>query len=298
MDAKRLKFLMDVDETFDKLSKEFPHEEALVKLQDKFYNLANRAFIKNAYQGLYEFSVEEVLKKQANEFYKNHNVPNKMKQELIESFVEMEHQKRRDNFEGFCVAVFKQIECCVVHFFKNGNLLKHIFKIRKNNTFTSYQHYFDYTQKIVNGKTNKEYKYGYLVENNILSMYNNSTESYYSEADYDNFFKNFDYSQIKIDRIDFMIKFRIVLFILIFNEKIEDFQFKEKKEIFESIRQVRNTSHGGGKSSLDKSEIMTNQQEIAINAIEQKYINYFKFQGFLVEFMEGIVISPNLYLLK
>lgn len=121
MNPKRIKFLIDIDESIDKLSKDFPHEPIINKLQDKFYNLANKEVIKSAYQGLHELTVEDVLKKQASEFYKD--FPQSIKKELIESFVEMEHQRRRDNYFEFCISLLGQIECVVNYYFKNYNLL-------------------------------------------------------------------------------------------------------------------------------------------------------------------------------
>lgn len=295
MDAKRLKFLMDIDETFDNLSKEFPNEESLLKLQDKFYNLANKTFIKNAYQGLFELSVEDVLKKQANEFYKD--FPLKIQNELVEAFIEMEHHRRRDNLEGFCMSIFRQVECYVNELFKSGKLLQEIISNRRKRIFISRNIKWD-KDEIPPKYIRYDYLHGNDLQFALLKYKVNG--SFFNISDYDKHFNdpNFNILDDVEKKCYFQIRFRIILFLLYFNQNVDEWQFEETEALFYEIQQLRNLSHGGKMSSMKQNILLgkplDKQEKIIVESIENKQINFLKYQGFLANFMQKISNSPNL----
>lgn len=59
---------------------------------------------------IYEYCIEEVIKKQANEFYNDFPISS-IKDILIEDFIRMEFFRRKDNFGDFCLSLYQQIEC-------------------------------------------------------------------------------------------------------------------------------------------------------------------------------------------
>lgn len=69
---------------------------------------------------IHEYCVEEIIEKQAEEFYKDFPIE-EIKEQLIFDFKEMEHQRNRDNFWKFSLHMFQQIE-----FVTNFLLYEHI----------------------------------------------------------------------------------------------------------------------------------------------------------------------------
>lgn len=67
---------------------------------------------------IYEQCIEEVIDKQAKEFYANFPIP-EIKDQLIQDFKKMEHERRRDDFEGFGLCMFQQFESINNFLFKN-----------------------------------------------------------------------------------------------------------------------------------------------------------------------------------
>lgn len=59
---------------------------------------------------IYEYCIEQITKKQAEEFYKDFPYI-KLKEYLIKDYCRMEHFRRTDNYEDFALAVYQQIEC-------------------------------------------------------------------------------------------------------------------------------------------------------------------------------------------
>lgn len=58
---------------------------------------------------IHEQCIEEILKKQAKDFYKDF-VLSDIRGQLESDFVKMEHWRRRNNIQEFCMALYQQIE--------------------------------------------------------------------------------------------------------------------------------------------------------------------------------------------
>lgn len=61
---------------------------------------------------IHEQCIETILTQQANEFYKDFVVADLCPQ-LIADFIKMEHWRRRNNIQEFCMALYQQIEAIV-----------------------------------------------------------------------------------------------------------------------------------------------------------------------------------------
>lgn len=59
---------------------------------------------------IYEYCIEEVVRKQAEEFYADFPLPDLIP-ELVKDYTRMEYFRRKDNFWDFCLALYQQIEC-------------------------------------------------------------------------------------------------------------------------------------------------------------------------------------------
>lgn len=84
---------------------------------------------------IHEHCVEEKIEKQAIEFYSDFKIDS-IKQQLVDDFKKMEHERRRDDFEGFCLCLYQQFEAIVNYLFsdfygkewnnfKNNNVIKY-----------------------------------------------------------------------------------------------------------------------------------------------------------------------------
>ena len=267
MNINHIEFLMGIDESFDELSKQNPKEPKISKLQDKFYNLANRQFIKSAYRGLHELSVEQVIKKQASEFYKI--FPESIKKELIDTFIEMEHQRRRDNYFEFGFAIFKQVECYVNYLFEDGKLFQLIIDDRKIIIFG-----------------------GKKIQEVVLKYYQ------YNEEGYDKEFANFCLTPLYVKNRDFQVKLRVIIAQSYFGKNNEglynftNYTFQQKASPFYDIQQIRNLGHGGKISGILQKKAnkqpLDYQEKIVIDSYENRYNNYLQYQGFLADFMNKV----------
>ncbi len=84
---------------------------------------------------IYELCIEKIIKEQANAFYKDFPIE-AIRPQLVDDFIRMEHFKRKDNFEDFCLAVYQQIECVVGYYFANEQFIT---EVRNHITDTAYE---------------------------------------------------------------------------------------------------------------------------------------------------------------
>lgn len=70
---------------------------------------------------IYEYCIEKVVRKQAQEFYSDFPIPS-VRSLLIEDFCRMETFRRKDNFGDFCLSLYQQIECMTNSLCTNNDL--------------------------------------------------------------------------------------------------------------------------------------------------------------------------------
>lgn len=87
-------------------------------------------------QNIHEYCVEQKIHKQATDFYGSFPIDEEVKKQLIADYKKMEHERRRDDFENFCLCVYQQIENITNYLFKkeiapkwhfNKNKIAHAF---------------------------------------------------------------------------------------------------------------------------------------------------------------------------
>ena len=66
---------------------------------------------------IHEYCVEEIIEKQAEEFYREFPIE-EIKEQLIVDFLEMEHERRRDNFWKYSLCMFQQFESITNYLFE------------------------------------------------------------------------------------------------------------------------------------------------------------------------------------
>lgn len=70
-------------------------------------------------QNIHEYCVEQKIEKQATEFYNSFPI-NEIRDQLIQDYKKMEHERRRDDFENFCLCLYQQIENITNYLFETG----------------------------------------------------------------------------------------------------------------------------------------------------------------------------------
>ena len=70
---------------------------------------------------IHEHFFRSIIKRQAELFYEA--IPYKdKKQQLVNDFMKMEYARRMNDFEGFCLAMYQQVELIVVHVYKSETI--------------------------------------------------------------------------------------------------------------------------------------------------------------------------------
>ncbi|CAH0336599.1 hypothetical protein FVB9288_02307 [Flavobacterium sp. CECT 9288] len=204
---------------------------------------------------IYEYCIKEIIEKQAIKFYEDFKL-DEIKPKLIEDFIRMEHFRRDDNFEDFCLAMFQQIENIVIYTFNSYRILE---KIKDNNN---------------------QY---------LISTYNKDLKKF-TRSTYGITLGRFIFQKYKLDEPFnihsqtwyFLNKLRSILYYFYFNSQIEfnTTKFEHIYQIANELYQVRNLNHRGG----EKSEF---QQKIFDEIIPKHNKYYFKFLGFLEDFVSA-----------
>jgi hypothetical protein len=116
-DKEKLKKLIDIFEELLKIKgNEWLIDAILEKIKStsSLDEISKHSIIKD----IHEHCIEEVIQKQANEFYSDFKLK-EIKPKLVIDFVKMEHERRRDDFENFSLCTFQQIENITNYLFDN-----------------------------------------------------------------------------------------------------------------------------------------------------------------------------------
>ena len=204
-------------------------------------------------QNIHEYCVEQKIEKQATEFYNSFPIQ-EIKDQLIQDYKKMEHERRRDDFENFCLCLYQQIENITNCLFETGvvstwNNVKHNIAIKS---------FYDRNQKQYVLPTNG----GTSIEKLVFQNTNPID----------------DLSKWQANR-----KFRAILYFFYFNKEVtrDDYEFNSIYFTHEEIYQMRNQNHRGSKPSEYQKKTLNK-----IQGNESKY--YFKFYGFLQDFITQI----------
>lgn len=204
-------------------------------------------------QNIHEYCVEQKIEKQATEFYNSFPI-HEIRDQLIKDYKKMEHERRRDDFENFCLCLYQQIENITNYLFETGvvpiwNNEKHTIAIKS---------FYDRNQKQYVLPTDG----GTSIEKLVFQNTNPID----------------DLSKWHANR-----KFRAILYFFYFNKEVtrDDYAFNSIYFTHEEIYQMRNQNHRGSKPSQYQQKTLNK-----IQGNESKY--YFKFYGFLQDFITQI----------
>lgn len=178
---------------------------------------------------IYEYCIEEIIKQQAQEFYKDF-VIHDLQETLIQDFIRMEHWRRRNNLDEFGMAVFQQIEG-IINYLGNNKVLNDIYVLTKNALC-----YVDYSNPIV---TNRYSKSTYSIGQFIFY-----DPKKYSELGHKSLSLLPTYYKFKV--IDYYICHQASLQMSQYN------QFSEEMNLLSMIYALRNKNHRGNEATMEE----------------------------------------------
>lgn len=203
-----------------------------------------------------EYCIEEILKEQAEEFYKDFPIE-VLKSQLIKDFVKMEMWRRRNNLQEFCLALYQQVEN-IVNFIANVNIVSDVVL-----ALITAPAYLSNEAKSINERNDKS---TYRIAN-LLFIKEAGVKAHKIVAE-----------QLALD------KFRIIYYFICKQGRIKANQYDEfvkETDLLRDIYLLRNQNHRGNK--LADWEIPIDKR-IKNNST----IHYFRFLDFLATFVQGI----------
>ena len=208
---------------------------------------------------IYEYCMEKVVRKQAEDFYSDFPIPSIINN-LVDDYCRMEFFRRKDAFGDFCLALYQQIEC----------ISNKICSIPDLNIIA--EHFWGYPAYVKSGKDIK------------ISINNRKDDSEYSIASLVFMSKAVEKSKIALHAQYAIDKIRAIVYFLGYKAtmKSSDYDgFKEITSLLSGIYQCRNMNHRGS--------VQTEWEKKTLDRIlSRKAVYYLKFLGALTLFVEQI----------
>ena len=235
-------------------------------------------------QNINEYCIEEKINKQATEFYDSFPII-EIKDQLISDYKKMEHERRRDDFEGFCLCMYQQVEAIVNYCFESVELKT---KIKEDRNSSAFMEWDNITRREVRKSAQLLIPFLIMRSNPIK----NETPYYCfsNKEDEDKYFDDYGYPIVEYikykEKWNFLSRCRAVLFYYYFKGELGYKSINDVYNIINELYTIRNKNHRGGK--------LTEYQQDNINRIqndESKY--YLKFYGFLYDYVSKVELNYN-----
>ena len=175
---------------------------------------------------IHEQCIETNLQEQANEFYENFIIT-EIRPQLIADYIKMEHWRRRNNIQEFCMALYQQIEAITNHLGRDSDLNLIWRNIRSANFLVD----------TLKNSIKVRWEKGDTIEKKII----------YKPENYGN----------ELKELGAMDKFKAILFLIVYKTYVDG---KNKSFFYEDfikacdIYMVRNLNHRGNIIDENKSE--------------------------------------------
>ncbi len=241
----------------DEISKQ-PGNEWFKRELDR--NPVNKSMDVNstAIEEIYEYCIKVIIKDHAQKFYSDFKLLD-IKERLIEDFIRMEKFRREDNFEGFCLAAYQQLEAITNSLAEKLSLLEYL----QQNKDIPALHMYDRDTKTFVRKGNQ------TIGRLIFTTNENA--------------KILDFISAPINKWFFNHKLRLVIYVFYFNTEI-----RVNADLFERVFDLGNYLHQG-RNLNHRGVVQTKyQQDILDDLIPNQHKYYFKFLGFLEDFTTRI----------
>lgn len=236
-------------------------------LQSKICAVPNSTEFDSRLDYIYEYCIEKVIKKQAEEFYADFPIKG-IVPVLVDDYVRMESFRRKDNFEDYCIALYQQIE----------NITNKLCETKELSEIVEHmwncQAYVKTGENITPDISNRSDGKIYSIASLIFPGINKSKGSLYSVE------KSLKPLQVqsandKIRIVTYFIGFKAMM-------KLGDYdQYVNITNTLSDILQMRNTVHRG-------NTLLPWEEEIRMRIVPMKSFYYFKFMGALAQYTEFI----------
>lgn len=239
----------------------------------------------NQLDEIYEYCIEHVVRKQAEEYYALFPIE-EIRQKLIKDYIRMESFRRKDNFEDFCLAAYQQVECICRSLVDNSDLL---LIAKKLWAYPAYVYVGEWKNDAfvpaLNIAVNVRSKDLYRVADLVFPGKDNIDNTPLANKKYSTPLS----AQSAADLI------RIIIYFVCYQTSLKkaeyDYYVEFCKTISQQLYQCRNLNHRGvGQTKW--------QKEIVDEVLAHKARYYFKFIGELVHFVDtvskGIIALPQL----
>jgi hypothetical protein len=207
---------------------------------------------------IYEYCIKLILRDHATKFYASFKFED-LKDNLVADFIRMEQFRRDDNFEDFCLAAFQQFEAIVNRLSSEPLFIEYI---KVNKDLPAFLRY-DSTSKTFVRKGNDKISSLIFQTNETVKL-----ESFYKKP---------------LNEWFFTQKYRAVLYYYYFDTSV-----KINSEFYDSLYNTGNFLYQGRNQNHRGSTPTQYQQSILDKLIPNKHKYYFKFLGFLEDFVSTV----------
>lgn len=225
---------------------------------DKKVKTKSAVINSSAIDEIYEHCIMLIIKDHAEKFYVDFKLLD-IKEKLIEDFIRMEKFRRDDNFEDFCLAAYQQLESVISNLVISPLFLEFF---QQNKDTPALLKFDPVTQKFVPRGNQTIGKLIFLSNDNtkISNFLNGPINNWY-----------------------FNHKFRAVLYLFYFNKEI-----KTNTDIFDRVYNIGNFLYQGRNLNHRGALQSQFQKDVIDDLIPNQHKYYFRFLGFLEDFISSI----------
>lgn len=215
---------------------------------------------------IYEYCIEKILRKQAEEFYTDFPITS-IVPTLVDDFIRMESFRRKDAFGDFCVSLYQQIENITNKLCESKQLNNIAEKMWGCSAYVMYN-------KDVESRIDNRIESSYTIASLVFPGQNKKTGLPYS-VEKSKYSLQAQYASDKIRAIIYFLGYKASM------RNIDYENYIEITSLMSDIYQCRNMNHRGN--------TLTQWERDTINRIlPMKSYYYFKFTGVLAQFVNGI----------
>jgi hypothetical protein len=207
---------------------------------------------------IYEYCLKKIIKEHAKQFYNDFKLLD-IKPRLVDDFVRMETFRRDDNFEDFCLAAYQQLEVIISELIISTDFSNYI---RENKDLPSLLKYDVATGNFIRRGNQTIGKLIFLTSDQVKinTLINAPIQSWF-----------------------FNHKYRAVLYYFYFNKEV-----KTNSDLFDRIYEIGNFLYQGRNLNHRGAVQSQYQQNIIDDLIPNQHKYYFKFLGFLEDFISKV----------
>lgn len=267
MDEKKINII----EKVYLLTQQDPEFDTEIRKKLNVASSANSIIEEDRIEQIYEYCIEKISRKQAQEFYKDFPLKSIVPL-LTDDFVRMESFKRKDNFGDFCLALYQQIECITN---KLCELKELTYITEKLWGYPAYVKQEKGKEITINNRSDSNYTIAAL----IFPGQNKKTGMPYS----------IEKSQTTLQSQYAKDKMRIIVYFLGYKCMMRTSDYDSYVEITSSLTDIyncRNMNHRGNTQTEWEIEALN-------KIIPLKSFYYFKFYGILTQYIEFVKTGFN-----